>query len=229
MKIKLSPRLQRIADYVLPGSTVIDVGTDHAYIPIWLLQNGISASAYATDIRTGPLQRAAKDAEDAGVSNRLTLLLCDGLSECPPDAVDTVIIAGMGGETMMGILSAAPWVLQKHLILQPQTKYFELRAFLAENGYAIRDASLVYDTGRIYRVWQIEAGENTEKGWVEAPLVEKKDPLLRPYLEDMVKRLRKQIQGQERAVNSDAALLSALHGELDEYLQLLEEAKTWQQ
>ena len=229
MKIKLSPRLQRIADYVLPGSTVIDVGTDHAYIPIWLLQNGISASAYATDIRTGPLQRAAKDAEDAGVSNRLTLLLCDGLSECPPDAVDTVIIAGMGGETMMGILSAAPWVLQKHLILQPQTKYFELRAFLAENCYAIRDASLVYDTGRIYRVWQIEAGENTEKGWVEAPLVEKKDPLLRPYLEDMVKRLRKQIQGQERAVNSDAALLTALHGELDEYLQLLEEAKTWQQ
>ena len=80
MSIALSPRLRRIAEYVPPGSTVVDVGTDHAYIPIWLLQEGRSERAYATDIKAGPLSRAEADAERYGVTERLTLLLCDGLA-----------------------------------------------------------------------------------------------------------------------------------------------------
>ena len=228
MKIHLSPRLQRIADFALPGCTAVDVGTDHAYIPIWLLQNGISKTAFATDLRPGPLANARRDAEAAGVADALTLLLCDGLALCPPDAVDTVIIAGMGGETIMGILEAAPWAKEKRLILQPQTKYFELKAFLAEQGMRIGDASLAYDTGRIYRVWLVEAGESTDTGWVETPLIEQRDPLLKPYLEDRIKRLRKQINGQERAAAPDADLLRELHSELDEYLSIHEEASTWQ-
>ena len=228
MKIRLSPRLQRIADYVVPGSTIIDVGTDHAYIPIWLLQNGICETAFASDIKRGPLENAARDAEACGLADRLSLLLCDGLALCRPECVDTVIIAGMGGETIMGILAAAPWVREKRLILQPQTKYFELRGFLAENGYCIADASLAYDTGRIYRVWQVEAGEEKDHGRVEAALMEKRDPLLKPYMEDMIKRLRKQIQGVERASDSSPELLSALRCELEEYIRVHEEGESWQ-
>jgi len=228
MSLKLSPRLQRIADYVLPGASIIDVGTDHAYIPIWLLQNHICDQALASDIHAGPLQRAAKDAACAGVDERLKLILCDGLALCPPDAVDTVIIAGMGGETIMGILAAAPWAGTKRLILQPQTKYYELRRFLADQGLRLSDASLVYDTGRIYRVWLVEAGESEVKEWIEPPLVEKRDPLLKPYLDDMIKRLRKQIQGQERAVNSAPDNVKELRDELEEYLKLRREAETWQ-
>jgi len=228
MSIKLSPRLQCIADYVTREARVVDVGTDHGYIPIWLLQNGICSDVIATDIHQGPLNNAARDASISGVDSHLTFLLCDGLTLCDEEAVDTVIIAGMGGLTIMGILQAAPWAMDKHLIIQPQTKYFELRAFLNERGFCVRDASLVYDTGRIYRVWVIGSGSNTN-GWIEKPLLDKKDPLLKPYLEDLIKRLRKQIQGLERASERDDGRISALHAELDEYDSVLKEALTWQQ
>ena len=111
----LSKRLRQIADFIPHGAHIIDVGTDHAYIPIRLLLDDPGATAVATDIRPGPLQRARTDAEYYGVSDRLTLLLGDGLAPCTPDSGDTVILAGMGGETMIGILSAAPWVKEKRL------------------------------------------------------------------------------------------------------------------
>jgi len=229
MVIHLSPRLQQIADYVAPGSTVVDVGTDHAYIPIWLLQRGFCKTAYATDIRPGPLKNAADDADRAGVSDQLTLLLCDGLADCSSDAVDTIIIAGMGGETIIGILAAAPWAKEKHIILQPQTKFAELKSFLSENGLFIQDAALAYDAGRIYRVWKVEPGTEATEHYVESPLIAHRDPLLRPYLEDLMKRLRKQIQGLKQATNTDYDQLGALERELDEYIKIHKEAESWQQ
>ena len=228
MKVTLSSRLQRIADYVPAGSTVIDVGTDHAYIPIYLLQNGLSGKAYASDVKSGPLQNAARDAEKAGVAENLSLTLCDGLALCDPETVDTVIIAGMGGETIMGILAAAPWTKGKRLILQPQTRFSELRAFLRENGYRIADASLVYDTGRIYTVWLVTAGEMAPCGAIDPVLVEKRDPLLKPYTEDLIKRRRKQIQGMEASKTADPAALAGLKAELEELLKIHKEAEQWQ-
>jgi len=228
MKLNLSPRLQRIADYVRPGDTVIDVGTDHGYIPIWLLQNGISARAVATDLKSGPLANAAKDAEKHGVSERLTLLLCDGLATCTPDMGNTIIIAGMGGETIMGILAAAQWSIQKRLIFQPQTKLPELREWLRTHGYAIRDAALSYDAGRIYLVWLVEAGEMAKCPTVDPPLLEKRDPLLRPYAEDHIKHLRKQIQGMSGSARVEQSQVDALKAELNDYLDILKEAENWQ-
>ena len=105
--MQLSGRLRRIADFIQPGDRIIDVGTDHAYIPIWLLLQDPGATAVATDIRPGPLERARIDAEYYGVADRLRLLLCDGLALCRPEDADTVVLAGMGGETMAGILAAA--------------------------------------------------------------------------------------------------------------------------
>lgn len=228
MYLKLSPRLQCLADYVRPGDRVIDVGTDHAYIPIYLLQNGISAQVTATDIRSGPLRRAAADAEKYQVAGQLQLLLCDGLAACTPEMADTVILSGMGGETIQGILTAAPWVLEKRLLLQPQTKQAELRAWLAQRGLAIYDASLVYDSGRIYLVWLVQAGEMPACSGVEPSLLAKRDPLLRPYLDDRVKRLRKQINGLEAAQTRDDGALEARRAELAALLKTYEEVTAWQ-
>ncbi len=225
----LSKRLQQIADFIPPGAHIIDVGTDHAYIPIRLLLDDPGATAVATDIRPGPLQRARTDAEYYGVADRLTLLLGDGLTPCTPDSGDTVIRAGMGGETMIGILSAAPWAKEKRLILQPQTKIEELRDWLASEGYAIRDAALAHDTGRLYLVWYVEAGEMPALiHGVDSALIQRRDPLLKPYLEDQIKRLRKRMNGVLHAKEQQKALSETLRDALQEMETLYQEVCTWQ-
>lgn len=226
--MQLSGRLQRIADFVRPGDRIIDVGTDHAYIPIWLLLQDPNATAIATDIRSGPLERAGADAAYYGVAERLKLLLCDGLALCAPDDADTVILAGMGGETMIGILSAAPWTREKRLILQPQTKQAELRAWLGENGCAIVDAALAYDTGRIYLVWCVEAGEMPAFHGVDAALLTRRDPLLKPWLSEQIKRLRKQLSGVRQAKSERSAQAEKLERSLSELETIYQEAETWQ-
>ena len=224
----LSKRLQCIADYIRPGDRIIDVGTDHAYIPIWLLLKEPGAAAIATDIRSGPLSRAKADAEYFGVADRLTLLQCDGLKLCSPDSVDTVILAGMGGETMISILEAAPWTIRKRLILQPQTKQAELRDWLAAHGYAIKDASLVHDNGRLYLVWLAEEGKMPPFYGVDEALLRKRDALLKPYLEEQIKRLRKQLNGVSHARHEGEGLGNKLFAELSELETVYREVKTWQ-
>ncbi len=226
--MQLSKRLQRIADFVRDGDRLIDVGTDHAYIPIWLLLNGKVSQAAATDIRSGPLERARIDAAYYGVSDRLRLAQCDGLARFGPEDADTVIIAGMGGETIIGILEAAPWVRQKRLILQPQTKQAELRAYLSSRHCAITDAALVYDAGRIYLVWLVAAGEMPPWCAVDAALLQHRDPLLRPYLDDRMKRLRKRLHGLEAAARRDDETLSILREELSQLETIYHEVSLWQ-
>ncbi len=226
--MQLSNRLQRIADFIRPGERIIDVGTDHAYIPIWLLLNHTVREAVATDIRSGPLERARLDAERYGVSSRLKLLQCDGLSLCSPGDADAIIIAGMGGETIIGILSDAPWAREKRLILQPQTKQAELRTFLADNGYTIADAVLSYDSGRIYLIWLVTAGDMPTFRGVDSALLEHRDPLLRPYLDDQIKRLKKRIHGVEAAVHPDKLLCETLRHELKLLEDIYHEVIKWQ-
>lgn len=227
MSIHLSPRLQAIADYVPRGAAVVDVGTDHAYVPIWLLQEQVCRHAWATDIRSGPLQRAQADASKYAVADRLTLLLCDGLEGCCPEDVDTVIIAGMGGETIQGILDRTHWALEKRLILQPQTRQAELRRWLADQNIAIQDAVLRDDAGRIYLIWLLGRGEPEPCGAVEPALLRNRDPLLRPWLEDRIKRCRKQLWGLEQARGRDEAALSALRAELEELTDTHREVISW--
>lgn len=227
MSMLLSPRLRRIADYVPPGATVVDVGTDHAYVPIWLLQEGVSRRAYGTDVKAGPLERARLDAERYDVLDRLTLWLCDGLALCPPEAVDTVILAGMGGETMMGILERSPWALEKRLILQPQTKWPELRRYMAERGLAVLDASLADDAGRIYLIWLVGAGETAGECHVDQALLKKRDPLLKPWLQDRIKRCGKQLRGLELARQPDEAAIAGQRAELEELKRVYQEVLAW--
>lgn len=228
MSVSLSKRLACIAGYVAPGSRVVDVGTDHGYIPAYLLENGICSHVIASDIRPGPLKRAEMTARNAGVYENIEFLLCPGLEKCPAGAVDTIIIAGMGGETIISILAAAPWAKDKRLIIQPQSKLPELREWLAGNGYAIQDAQLVSDTGRIYLVWLVSAGSMDVPGVIDKQLIAKRDPLLPVYLEGEIKKKLKILRGMESASACDATSLEKSRRELEQLQKLREEAKAWQ-
>ena len=186
--IHLSPRLAAVAALVPPGARVIDVGTDHAMIPVWLVQTGICRHVLATDVRPGPLENAAALVERTGTGDRIRLLLTDGLADSAPDGWDTVILAGLGGESMVSILSAAPWAReQARLILEPQSKQAELRRYLVENGWRIDRELLAEDAGHIYPILTAAAGQPPAYSELELHLgllgqIES-DPLFLSYLD----------------------------------------------
>ena len=133
----LTPRLACIAALVPQGAQLADVGTDHGKLPITLLIEGRIAHAIGSDLREGPLDHAARNAEEHGVI--LPLRLAAGLDGISPEECDTVTIAGMGGQTIAEILQNAPWTADGDhlLLLQPMTMIYELRQWLWAHGYAI--------------------------------------------------------------------------------------------
>ena len=135
----LDNRLQVVASLVRKGSRVADIGTDHAHLPVWLVQNGISPAAIASDIVKGPVAAATRTIEQAGETARVEVRLGDGLSTVQPDEVEDIVIAGMGGETIAAILQAAPWVQDERyrLILQPMTRAEVMRRYLWDTGFDI--------------------------------------------------------------------------------------------
>ena len=159
--VHLSPRLAAVAAQVPPGAAVIDVGTDHALLPVWLVQSDRVSRALATDVRPGPLQSAAALVEKTGTGEHIRLLLTDGLDGVGQADGDTVVLAGMGGQTMIRILSRAPWTrVGTLLILEPQSKKADLRRYLIENGYRILSERLAEDAGRIYPILCAEGGDS---------------------------------------------------------------------
>ena len=152
-KIKLlSARLQMLADMVTPGNRVADVGCDHGFLSIYLVQAGISPSVIAMDVRKGPLAAAGEHIRESKLGGYIETRLSDGLAALEPEEVDTVICAGMGGRLMERILreGSAKAVALKELILQPQSEIPEFRLFLRKTGYEITDESIVYDGGKYY-------------------------------------------------------------------------------
>ena len=122
--IKLDTRLKLAADEVRPGKKLVDIGTDHAYLPAFLVENGICTEAIAADIGKGPLENAKKVVSvSKDLNEKITLRLSDGLKEIRPDEAEDIVIAGMGGILISEILTSAPWVKDetKRLILQPMS------------------------------------------------------------------------------------------------------------
>ena len=196
--LELTPRLGLLASWVRPGAKLADVGTDHAYLPVWLMLHGGVSSAIASDLRPGPLHRARENAQAWGVMKRLDLRLCDGLSGIGPEECDTVVIAGMGGENIAAILAAAPWTADgRHtLLLQPQSWAESLRQFLSENGYRIAREELVLDRGTLYPAMEVTAGRQTlttGQLWGGACLT--RDPLGDRYLIEKILRLQGAVAG----------------------------------
>ncbi len=151
---QLNPRLAACAAAIQPGETVADIGTDHAYLPIWLVKSGACPHAVAMDVRPGPLHRAEENIRRYRVEGKISLRLSDGLAQLRPGETDAVVLAGMGGELMARILQCAPWLKEKgtRLILQPMSAAAELRMWLAKEGYLLQKETAVLDAGRIYTV-----------------------------------------------------------------------------
>jgi len=137
-------RLQSAIPYLKKGGSVIDVGTDHAYLPIYLVREGIVHKALACDINRGPIESARANIAAAGLSDRIDTLQTDGLHGTDAFAPDNVMIFGMGGELIVKILSEAPWIKSDSigLILQPMSRAHILRRWLSENGFCIEGESL---------------------------------------------------------------------------------------
>ena len=205
--LELSPRLQRIADWVPQGARLCDVGTDHAYLPVWLVLQGRVSSAIAADLRPGPLSRARETGRRCGVEEKVDFRLCDGLAGIAPAECDTIVIAGMGGENIAGILSRAPWTAEGHhtLLLQPQSRGEVLRGFLAEHGYAILREALVEDRGHLYPVMEVTAGEMTlSPGQRLCGVKLLHDPLWNQYLIEKIIQLQSAAAGRSHASDPES-------------------------
>lgn len=153
--VSLTPRLLAAARYARKGGSIADIGTDHAYLPIWLVSNGISKTALACDVRKGPLDRAIENIKAAGLENRIQTGLADGLSGVESFSPDDIFLCGMGGELIVSIIEKAPFVRSegKRLILQPMTHAEIVRRFLSLNGFSITDEAIVSEKGnKLYQI-----------------------------------------------------------------------------
>ena len=148
--ISLSPRLLAAARLLDGGKTVVDVGTDHAYLPVFLVESGKCGAAIALDIGAGPLENARQTVEKHGLQSAVLLRLSNGLQEIGPAEAGEICICGMGGTLIAEILSAAPWVCRPgmHLVLQPMTHGEDVRAYLCANGFTVRKEVCVTESDR---------------------------------------------------------------------------------
>ena len=202
-KLELGPRLRAIADLVPPDCRCLaDIGTDHGYVPAALLLAGRVGRAVAADVGALPLDHARRTAARCGVEDRMDLRLGDGLSVLSPGEPDVIVIAGMGGDTIAGILAAAPWSRDGPLLLlQPMSRAHELRRWLPERGYAVRAETRVPDKGVLYPLLSAAGGTMAPASEAQAwgGFLVEGDPLWGRYLSDRILRLRRAAAGLERA------------------------------
>lgn len=205
MKLPISKRLLCCASMVQPGSRVADIGTDHGYLGIYLLQSGAARHVIACDLRKDPLENARRNAKLFGVDGEMKLRLSDGLEKILPDEVDTVVMAGMGGDLIQKILSQCPWRKREGLqfILQPQSAGNVLRRWLCEDGFEIQREEPVQDGHFLYTVMDIRQGEpapltpGTE--YASPALLASGSPLVGNYLARVENALQETVRGLTNA------------------------------
>ena len=157
MSRKLDPRLQMIASSVPRSSCVADIGTDHAYLPVYLITHDICQRAYATDISPASCRKAAANIAKAGLCEKITVICGNGLSGFSPGTADCIVIAGMGGRNMISILAGAAWLRGRdpacRLVLSPNTNAAELREWLCLHGFSLlSERAAIGDQNRVYTV-----------------------------------------------------------------------------
>ncbi len=225
--VKLSPRLKALAENISPGSVVADIGTDHALLPIYLVENDICKEVYACDIGDGPIDRARsfirkKLGEE---SDKITLMKCNGLDGVP-EHCDTIVIAGMGGELISDILSRGYGKRKAKLILQPMTSIEKLRRYLYENDFHIVDERIVKEMEhRYYSVIIAESGSQDYDRidiYASKPLREKHDEVSLNFIEKIYRLQREKIRGMRTSrltKEEELRYETAVFKDLESYLE----------
>lgn len=205
----LSPRLATLALHIDQGSVVADIGTDHAFLPIYLVNQGICSHAIGGDINPGPYQVAKQTVKEHNLNHKIAIRQGDGLQVITPREVDTVVMAGMGGTTMIDILAQSPENTKyvRKLILQPMIASDILRVWLADNGWQITDEELVREDRRIYEIIVAQPGVEEISDLMKLifgpRLLEKKPPLLKEHLNRLLKSNEQINIGLRQSIQAD--------------------------
>lgn len=229
----LSKRLSAIAGMVTKGKRAADVGCDHGYVPIWLVENGISPSAQALDVKAGPLERAKEHIRQHGLEDRIITKQSNGLEKYEPGEADSLIIAGMGGALMSRILKENETKAKSfcELILSPQSDFREFRRFLIDSGYKIIYERMVEEDGKYYFILFVLPTPD-ERKWSEAQLcfgkniMEEDLPCLKSYLERTVRAKAKLCRDMEKNLETkpeDSEKLRLRIAEVKKELSYVEE------
>ena len=203
------------------GRGVADVGTDHGYLPVWLAHRGYTGRIFASDIRPGPLEAARRTARAASLEDRISFLLCDGLDSCPQGEIDTIVIAGMGGDTICGILERAEFCLDEKytLLLQPMTKAEVLRYWLVNNGFTLTREAVVRDGRTLYQIIEARYLGNMRLSdaelFVGARCNIKGSEAAGELVEQGIQRAKKEIAGLEAAAKPNEGRLAVCRSVLE--------------
>lgn len=224
--VVLSKRLQAVAGMVTPGNRVCDVGCDHGFVSIYLIEQGVSPSVLAMDVRSGPLSAAREHIAERGLESVITTRLSDGLHNYNIGEADTLICAGMGGALMRKILSEKKEKTDSfcELVLQPQSEIEQFRTWLREQGYRVVDENMIEEEGKFYPLMKVMPEDTFEHSEYTAPaddsalcklyerygfyLLSRQDATLRAYLwreekiyGEILENLEKQgLQNEKRAL-----------------------------
>ena len=187
--MELSKRLQAVADLISEGLTVADVGTDHGYIPIYLLETGKCKRAFAMDVNKGPLLRAKEHIDEHGLTDCIETRLSDGVKHLRVGECDAVVIAGMGGALTVKILQEGQEIFKslKEFVLQPQSELYKVREYLVCNGYRVIEEDMVCEDGKFYPMMKVMNGEASSYDAIELcygkHLLAERHPVLKTFLE----------------------------------------------
>ena len=215
-----------------------DVGCDHGYLGIYLLQKGLADFVMAMDLRHGPLQRAKANAARFGTAGRMRFYVCDGLRALDQGCVDTIVCAGLGGDAIAKILDDCPWSDNQDItwILQPQTSGNDLRRYLGEHAFSIRREVLVRDGGFLYAAMEVKSGGGRPlspgEQYVSPPLLKGDPELVRNYFERVIQGTRRAVEGIRRAKDpTERRRLEYYETALEELLEMrkaYEDSKRYQ-
>lgn len=206
----LSHRLLAISKFIPQGKVVADIGTDHAYLPVYLVKSGRCPLVFACDVKEKPLQAARRNVLANGLSSQIKLRLGDGLSVLQPGEAQVAVIAGMGGNTIVKILEQSPEVLKEIeiLVLQPMGDEESLRRWLITNGWCLSDETLVLEDGRLYSIIVCRPGQErlyaAEVLELGPRLIEKKHPLLPLLINKLEEKYSLILQGLSRSNRHEA-------------------------
>ncbi|MBQ6867582.1 MAG: SAM-dependent methyltransferase [Clostridia bacterium] len=221
--MKLTDRLMTIAELCKGSDAVIDVGCDHAKLPIYLIENNIVNRAIATDIRQGPVDNARKNVAANKLEDKIRINLCNGLEDFGPEDGDTIIVAGMGAEEIVSIIDNAPWTKNENikLILQPMTLEYKLREYLYKNGYEVRNEEIAIEGPKVYTI--------ICASWTGKELKEENYNLFSDklyygrnrctYIEKLIKRYSRMQEGHKMSAGGEVeelnTILEMLHNTLE--------------